>query len=282
MKAQVTLTVPEAKALIAEGVAQLPELKQALREGKVLLKGGTTVAAVANRLVGCDLRISGRISPRGAKASKGDSVLPHSILIEKGSVQNIDGCFGQTVESLRREDVAIIGANALDSYGRTAMLLGRPLGGTPGQGFAGLMAQGCKIIIACGLEKLIPGSIADAIAAAGIYSSDWSMGMSSGLAPLAGKVITEQKALELLAEVKCTVIGAGGIAGAEGATTLVIEGQPEQVTQAAKAVLEVKGAAHAGCPASLEECRPGSPACGVHQSCAWRAEKGERLTWRLK
>lgn len=282
MKAQVTLTVPEAKALIAEAIAQLPEIQQALSEGKVLLKGGTTVAAVAKRLAGCGLRISGRISPRGAKATKGDSVLPHSILIEKGNINDIDDCFGEAVESMRRDDIAIIGANALDCHGRTAMLLGRPMGGKPGQGFAGLMAQGCKVIIACGLEKLIPGSIDAAINAAGIYSSDWSMGMAAGLAPLTGNVITEQKAIELLAEVQCTVISAGGIAGAEGATTLVIDGHPDQVTQAVKAVLAVKGAGHAGCPISLAECHSGSPGCAVHQSCAWRSEKGERLTWRSK
>lgn len=282
MKAQVTLTVPEAKALIAEAVAQLPEVKQALREGKVLLKGGTTVSAVANRLAGCDLRISGRISPRGAKATKGASTLAHSILIDKGVIKNIDDCFGDSVASLRVEDIAIIGANALDVHGRAAMLLGRPLGGMPGQGFAGLMAQGCQVIIACGLEKLIPGSVDEAVGAAGIYSSQWSMGMSVGLAPLCGRVITELKALEILAGVKCIVIGAGGIAGAEGAATIVIDGEPEQVTKAVQEVLAVKGASHSGCPVSLEECQTGSPGCGVHQNCAWRAEKGERLTWRLK
>lgn len=282
MKAQVTLTVPEAKALIAEAVAQLPEVKRALAEGKIVLKGGTTVAAVAKRLVGCDLRISGRISPRGTKATKGASTEPHSILIDKGAIKNIDGCFGDAVAALRHDDIAIIGANALDASGRAAMLLGRALGGMPGQGLAGLMAQGCKVIIACGLEKLIPGSIDDAIRAAGIYSPHWSMGMATGLAPLAGKVITEQKALEILAAVTCTVISAGGIDGAEGATTMVVDGEQDQVAKAVQAVLAVKGAKHAGCPVSLEECRAGSSGCGAHQSCAWRIAKGENLAWQLK
>lgn len=282
MKAQVTLTVPEAKALIAEVVAQLPEVKRALSEGKVLLKGGTTVAAVAKRLAGCDLRISGRISPRGAKATKGASPQPHSILIDKGAFQNIDECFGDAVASLRRDDIAVIGANALDGNGRAAMLLGRALGGMPGQGFAGLMSQGCQVIIVCGLEKLIPGPIDEAVRAAGIYSSHWSMGMAAGLAPLCGQVITEQKALETLAKVTCTVIGSGGIDGAEGATTMILDGEQAQVAKAVQTVLAVKGALHSGCSISLEECQTGSPGCGVHQSCAWRTEKGERLTWHVK
>lgn len=281
MKVQVTLTVPEAKALIAEAVARLPEVSKALADGKILLKGGTTVAAVAQRLSGCDLRISGRISPRGTKAAKDVSAAAHSVLIDKGFVKNIDDCFGDAVAALGGEDIAVIGANALDVQGRAAMLLGRPLGGMPGQGFAGLMAQGCRVIIACGLEKLIPGSIDEAVSAAGICSAAWSMGMAAGLTPLCGLVITEQKALEMLTGVKCTVIAAGGIAGAEGAVTLVADGEPEQVDQAVQAVLAVKGASHSGCQASFAECRSGSPGCGVHQGCAWRTEKGERLTWRL-
>ena len=157
------------------------------------------------------------------------------------------------------------------------MLLGSPLGGMPGQGFAGLMAQGCRVLILCGLEKLIPGSIEAATEAAGIYASHWSMGMATGLCPLTGRVITEQTALELLAPVRCTVIAAGGIHGAEGATTMIIEGEESAVRQAVQAVLAIKGADSAGCPVSLEECRPGSPGCGVHQGCAWRTSKGEQL-----
>lgn len=282
MKAQVTLTVPEAKALIAEAIASRPDVAKALAEGKILLKGGTTVAAVARQILDCDLRISGRISPRGTKATGGASEQPHSLLVERGNVRNIDGCFADAVESLHSNDIAIIGANALDIAGRAAMMLGRPLGGMVGQGLTGLMAQGCRIIIACGLEKLIPGSIDEAVRAAGIFSTDWSMGMATGLAPLTGEVITEKKALEMLASVQCTVISAGGIHGAEGATTMVVEGEREQVSKAVQAVLAVKDATLAGCPVSYSECQSGNPGCAVHQSCAWRATKGEKLLWPVK
>jgi len=63
MKVQVTLTVAEAKALIAEAIAGMSEVQTALQTGRILLKGGTTVAAVAQRLANIDLRLSGRISP---------------------------------------------------------------------------------------------------------------------------------------------------------------------------------------------------------------------------
>lgn len=268
--------------MIAKAIVGLESVKAAQASGRILLKGGTTVAAAALLLTGEDLRISGRISPRGTKATRGTSTRPHSILLEKGVSQNIDEHFSEAVSRMRPGDVAILGANALDSFGQAAMLLGRPLGGNVGQGLAGIMSQGCRVIIACGLEKLIPGTIAEAVKAAGIYSADWALGMASGLTPLVGEVITEQKALELLSGTRCTVIAAGGIAGAEGATTMVAEGDEAAVKQAVQAVLGVRGAMTAGCPDSLIECETGSPGCSVHQTCAWRTAKGGEIKWPEK
>ena len=49
---QVTLTPAESKRLIAMGVAALPEVKRALREGIVIVAVGTTNARVAEELLG--------------------------------------------------------------------------------------------------------------------------------------------------------------------------------------------------------------------------------------
>ena len=282
MKAQITLTVAEAKAVIARAIADLPEVQAALKQGRVLLKGGTTVAAVAMLLTEKPLRISGRISPRGTKATRGLSPHAHSLLLENGDSRNIDEAFCEAVGRLRPGDVAIIGANALDSSGQAALMLGRPLGGNVGQGLAGIMTQGCRVLIACGLEKLIPGSIAEAVRAAGIYSADWSLGMATGLSPLSGEVITEQNALELISGAKCTVIGAGGIDGAEGSTTMVVEGCETAVKKAVQTALAVRGAQTAGCPESLVECEPGSPGCAQHRACAWRSAGGGEIQWPEK
>jgi hypothetical protein len=64
MKVQIALTVNESKRLIAKAVVSLPEIKNALEKGKILLKGGTTVSVIAEELVGIPLRICGRISKR--------------------------------------------------------------------------------------------------------------------------------------------------------------------------------------------------------------------------
>lgn len=279
MRALVTLTVAEGKRLIAESIAIMPQVQRAVAQGKILFKGGTTVSAVLGRLTGQCLRISGRISPQGTKGSGAVSQTAHSVLLEQGEVQNIDTCFAETVQSLTCEDVAVLGANALDASGRAAMLFGSPLGGNPGEGMAGLWAQGCQVIIACGLEKLIPTSIDVAIQAAGIRSFDWAMGMAVGLTPLVGKVITEQRALEQLADVHCVVIAAGGIAGAEGAQTLAIEGESSEVEKAVKFILSIKGTETNGVAETMKECVCGSSGCSIHRSCAWRKAQGGDLKW---
>ena len=141
MKAQVTLTVAEGKELIGTAIARRSDVKAALDSGRVLIKGGTTTAALARQLTGHSLRISGRISRQGAKSASEITAEPHSIMLEKGAVMNIDEDFGAAVMTMRPGDVAIIGANALDASGRAGLMLGRALGGKVGQGLAGLLPE---------------------------------------------------------------------------------------------------------------------------------------------
>jgi len=125
MKIQIALTVSEAKRLIAKAVAKLPEVIQALERGKVLLKGGTTVSAVAEELAGLKLRICGRISRRGTVSAKiVSSSHSHSIILKKGKIANIDNEIVEVVKELGRNDVIIISGNALDSHYNVAMMAG--------------------------------------------------------------------------------------------------------------------------------------------------------------
>jgi hypothetical protein len=279
LKAQVTLTVAAAKEIIAEGIMHRSDFQYARENAKLLFKGGTTVSVLAEKIGLPPLRISGRISPNGAKSS-GDNTAKnaHSLLVCKEHSQNIDDVFPEVTASLTSQDVVIIGANALGDDGCAGILVGSPLGGMPGQCFSGLMAQGCKIIIACGLEKRIPGKIAEACQAAGINRMEWSMGMSCGLVPLLGEVVTEQTALEDLFGVKAVSIASGGIDGAEGSITWILEGMPTDVKRAVELVIR---ASSAKSPA-LEECRKGSSGCARHKNCAWRKSGGGKLSWYEK
>lgn len=270
---QITLTVAEGKRLIAKGIATLPEVKHALQEGKIFFKGGTTVSAVAKELAGIPLKISGRISPRGTRASRHSEIKGHCVLMSKGQTQIVDGAVKEAVEKLKPQDVVIIGANAIDVEGYAAMCMGAPSGGGPGEAIIGMMGNGAKVLITAGLEKLIPGRIKDAVIAAGRNAMQQSQGMAVSLVPLAGQVFTEKDAILTLAEVSCTVIAKGGIEGAEGSITMVIAGEDSEVAKVAQVINEIKGSSTSGIEQTLEECEPCGPSCGQHKGCIYRLKR---------
>ena len=63
VSALVVLTSSESKRLVAKGVAALPEVRQALQEGFVIIGRGTTNAFVAEELTG------GKIENKGHYAA---------------------------------------------------------------------------------------------------------------------------------------------------------------------------------------------------------------------
>jgi hypothetical protein len=276
MKLQITLTVPEAKRIIAKSIVNRMDVKHAFKNGKILLKGGTTVSAISEELVDKKLRIGGRISPRGTMNALKKHEQHHSALIEGGAFTGIDKTIGKVTGSLGKDDVIIVSANAIDVHGAAAIMAAAPLGHNPGKAMAGFASQGSKVIIAVGLEKLIPGTIRDAIQSSGRTTIDKSMGAAIGLIPLVGEIVTEKEALEGLADVIVTVIGAGGIHGAEGSTTLVIDGSETEVERILDTVTEIKGTETSGTPESLVECEGGCPQCARHLACIYK--NGEDVT----
>ena len=273
MRAQVTVTVNEGKRIIAKGISGLPAVQNALKSGKIFLKGGTTVSCVSEELTGKPLRISGRIVPEGAKTARVQSLGFHCALIERGELIDVDEVLEPTVENLRAQDVAIMGANAIDVYGNAALMYGAPLGAGPGRIISALMAEIENIIIAAGLEKLVPGSITDIVPKAGRKNVNRSMGMAIGLVPLAGRIITEKDAISLLGEVDCTVVGRGGLFGAEGATTMIIEGDTREVKKVFQIILSLKGQKVSGTPKSLPSCVPPHDRCKIHRACIYKKIK---------
>lgn len=270
MKAQITLTVNEAKRIIAKGLSKHPAVQAALHKGKIFLKGGTTVSALAEELVNLPMRISGRISPRGTKTGNVYSGGYHCAVIENGALVDVEASLEATVSSLKADDVAIIGANAIDGYGNAAMMYGAPLGGGPGIIISGLLAEIPNIFIAAGLEKLVPGTLTNIIPRVARKGVRYSMGMAVGLTPISGQIISEDKAIELLARVDCTVIGRGGVMGAEGASTLLIEGEESQVEAVFKIATAVKGADISATSASIAECTFPHDKCKNHFACMYK------------
>lgn len=271
MKCQFTLTVSEGKRLIAKAIASLPEVRKALSDGLILLKGGTTVSAISEELCGQPLRISGRVTPRGTVSSgAAEPEGPHSILLRRGAAEKADGRLAEIAREMGRDDVCVCGANLIDPWGGAAMMAGKDLCGEPGSVIPALESEGVRCYVAAGLEKLSPVPLREACGNAGRKASVWAMGMAVGLVPVPGRVVTELDALSLLGWPRRWLVGRGGISGAEGASTFVVEeGSEETIRALLRLLRNIKGAVTSGILSSMEECLRCGPGRPWHLGCVY-------------
>jgi len=241
LKRQVVLTVAESKRLIAKGVAALPEVRRAMAEGMVVVATGTTNAYVLEELWGrrIDKRRyrSGITAPGEPERHEAPQAEPiPDVVFRRGAVAEGLNRY-DAVDHMGRGDVYIKGANALDYLGRAAgVLIGSPEGGTVGAVLGKVIGKKIHLVIPVGLEKLVYEDINELhrLASQGDYEgpSMW---------PIAGTIVTEIEALEVLTGVEATLYAAGGIAGAEGAVRLLLTGGREQVEAALGLVESIKG-----------------------------------------
>jgi hypothetical protein len=104
--------------------------------------------------------------------------------------------------------------------------------------------RGLNVVIPVGLEKAIPYSLHELIKKLGEGRvSAWKqMGIPIyRIFLLPGKVITEIEAFKILTNVEATPIASGGIGGAEGAVSILIEGNEDVVRKAWDVANQVKG-----------------------------------------
>jgi acylphosphatase len=135
----------------------------------------------------------------------------------------------------------IKGASAVDPEGNAGVLVSHPEGGTIGWAIGSVWARGIHLITPVGLEKLVP-SVRQSVSLCGQYTFDYVQGKTVGMVPLVGaEVVTEIKALNILAGVDAFHVASGGVNGSEGSVTLVAEGNKESVNKAIRWVEAVKG-----------------------------------------
>ncbi len=263
MRAQVTLIPAESKKLVAKAVARLDEVQSALKQGRVVISLGSSTIFIVEELTGklpdtsTEAWIRGLVAPKGTcsamKAAEWPATregeteprkaeFPFMWIIEKGKL--IRGIpLGKLLDMMTPQDVYINGVNAVDPYGAAGLLaMDRVNGGTGGFVMARQRQVGFKLVFPAGLEKLIPISIAEAAKeAAPTTVLDYTMGRPCWLMPCEGIVVTEPRAIEILSGAKAVPISGGGLAGAEGAVTMVVSGSDEQVTKAINYIEGVKG-----------------------------------------
>jgi hypothetical protein len=274
MRIQFTLTSPEGKRVIAKGIKAFPIVQKAQKQGKILLKGGTTVSAVSEELCGKPMRISGMITPRGTLTSrfKHEIQWAHSHILKGGQIIPLltREDWEKEVPSFTPEDLVITGANAFDVHGQATLMAASYDGGSSLPFFQTLLIEGVPFLIAAGLEKLAPGNLGEVIPLAGRKKVSFSYGSAVGLIPVFGRIFTEVEALETIAGVKAWVIGKGGIHGAEGSTTFLVDGPSKEVMKIDKIYQSVKGSGLSGEPRNLIPCQRGSLPCKTHIGCLYK------------
>ena len=231
----------ESKRLIARGVAALPEVRRAMEEGMVVVATGTTNAYVLQELWGknFDLRRyrSGMTTPREPERlgePQGEPI--PDVVFREGEVADELDRFN-AVEHMGRGDVYIKGANALDYEGGTAgVLIGSSTGGTLGAVLGNIIGKKITLVIPVGLEKLVYMDIDDLH---WVGSQEDSEGPS--LWPITGTIVTEIEALRILTGVDAYLYAAGGVAGAEGAVRLLLDGTEGEVGAAVDLIVSISG-----------------------------------------
>ena len=244
MKAVFVLTPAESRRLIAKGVAQMPEVRQALEKAYVVIVGGTTNGFIAQEIAGVDVppqNFTAGTCARGVlcvtHAAERDSNIP--VVLYKG--ERVKKTIQEVFQDFHLETVIIKGANAVDPNGNVGVITSGFDGGTVAATIGTMTSTGMKYIFAVGLEKLVT-SVPEAVQWTGAKTMDYSMGANFGMYCLSnGLVTTEIEALCILTDVEAKHIASGGIGGSEGAVVIAVKGTDAQVRKAIAIVESVKG-----------------------------------------
>ena len=242
MKRQVVLTVSESKRLIAKAVAGMEVVQKAKKDGILVISGGTTNSDLAEEILGhpIDKRAFRHgitvpaVNPE--RGGGGDPQGTPDLVLRKGQVDSTVNRI-TVVPEMGRGDVFIKGTNALDYKNKVAgILIANPSGGSVGGAWGHIYGTHLHLIIPVGLEKLVYEDIY--ALARRTMDPDY---VGPTLYPVTGTIVTEIEALRLLTGVEASLLAAGGVAGAEGAVRLLLEGTAQQVEQALTLVGQIQG-----------------------------------------
>jgi len=242
MQALFTLTPSESKRLIGKAVAGLDEVRKAKDNGYLLIGRGSTNAYILEELLGekteKERYMAGQVI-RGFYCVLSQDLRSRPVTFHKGEILAVEP--GEVLNNLTRGDVLLKGANAVDPLGNVGVVMASPVGGTMGQFYMALKAQGIRTIYPVGLEKLIP-SVEEAARYGGRLALGRSIGALVGMACVAdGSVVTEIEAIQNLFGLHTVHFTSGGYGGAEGSVSLIVEGDEDTVTRCLDFIEGIKG-----------------------------------------
>ncbi len=275
MQALFTLTSTESKRLIAKAVAAMPEVQRALQSGYLVVSRGSTNAFILEELLHTPTEkqkyMAGQII-KGVLCVLGTDLRTKPVTFHKGEVLAVEP--GAVIDKLTPGDLFLKGANAVDPCGNVGVLMAGPGGGTMGQFYMALKAQGVATLYPVGLEKLIP-SVEEAARYGGKMMLAQSIGCRVGMACVAdGRVVTEIEALDSLFGLRAIHYASGGWGGAEGAVTLLVDGEDGPVGRCLALIEQIKG--EPPLPAAKSPCKT----CGA--PCSFKGKDLEELPAYLR
>jgi len=259
MLAQIVLTPVESKKLISKAIAKLDVVRQAALEGMVVLHPSSSTYFIVEEITGTKPKtnywVCGVVTPKGMCVEMamvlGADYTPKNMTSDPGDLRACwiikngklaaEEKLSELLNRMTPMDVYIKGVNALDPQGHVGVLVGHP--GSMGYILSAWRKRKFNLIYPVGLEKLIPVPIVQTARKAKPAKYGYAMGMPTGLFPCpAGKTVNELDAIAILSGATAIPIAAGGLGGAEGAITIVIEGDDDQVNKAIEYVEQSKGA----------------------------------------
>ncbi len=239
----VTLTPSESKRLIARALLNTQLISNALENGYLCITLGTTTAYLVEEILGeydKAHHVAGVTIPRGLSVTKRETRATDAIFYRGEYIEGkkvID-----VLDKMGPQDVIVKSANALDVNFTPIVLLASGTGGTVGTFLGAAAARNIKIVMPVGLEKCIPTVYREFASVIGMDSWDYAIGTPVGaIAVPEGLVFTEIEALDVMFSVLATPIAAGGVNGAEGSVTLLVEGEDEDVAAAYEYLKGIKG-----------------------------------------
>lgn len=230
---QFCVTPSMGKRLIGRAIAHHPDILRVLTKGTLVIIAGTTNGYVAEeilRSLGQEEGFDRTGFRRGLVSAPGAQVPQHPF---PGDVVIRDGQWlpGLTVfdvvDELKQGDIVLKGGNALDSWGQAAVFVAHPQGGTVLAAIQAVVGRRVQLIVPIGMEKRVDEDV-NVLAGRSLRPN----ARGPRLFPMMGDTFTEVDAIRLLAGADASLLGAGGIYGAEGAIWLGIEGTDEQTDAA--------------------------------------------------
>ncbi len=242
MRALVVLTHSECKRLIARGLVEHPEIKEALKDSKIFVSRGSTTAYVLEELLGEKIDkaryVAGQVTGDKENLFRLGSLKAEKrlkeVVLDKGKKIEVDD-LSESIKEFKPGDIIIKGANTIDFEGIAGVYMAHPLGGTVGAFLPIAIARGITIIVPVSISRSIDDSVWELSQILGnqTIAPEYSMGHSIGIMPIPGEVFSEFDAFELLyPEVNVFHIGSSGVGTGEGSLHFLFIGEDDKVKEA--------------------------------------------------